>query len=389
MKTILEDPAVTIAGALATSHSKDGITPRRLPKWASDQILDPTLQLMLTNASGVRLVFDTDSDAIELEYLLTGLEFPGSRLPPPCFDLVVDGELNATAQAAVGNRLVVEVLPDRSYNTTLVRGRPSTVAFKNLGRTMKRVEIWLPQGQNVEMRSLKVARGASVRGSDNGAPRWIHHGSSISHCSEADRPTNTWPAVAARAARVDLLNLGFGGQCHLDQFVARTIRDEPADCISAKIGINIVNGDTYRERSFWSALNGFIDTIRDGHPDTPLLIITPILFPAGEDHPGPTVVGRDGLVGVIERPPELAPGALSIGRIRELTQEVVARRQRDDVNLHLIDGRDLFGADDVADLPDGLHPNTAGYIRMGQRFAASAFGANGAFASAARAAAPR
>ena len=30
---------------------------------------------------------------------------------------------------------------------------------------------------------------------------------------------------------------------------------------------------------------------------------------------------------------------------------------------------DLFGADDAADLPDDLHPNPAGYVRMGERFA--------------------
>jgi lysophospholipase L1-like esterase len=67
----------------------------------------------------------------------------------------------------------------------------------------------------------------------------------------------------------------------------------------------------------------------------------------------------------------------------------VSRRQRDDANLHLMDGRDLFGTADVADLPDGLHPNTAGYVRMGHRFASAAFGSNGMFASATKVAAPR
>ena len=33
------------------------------------------------------------------------------------------------------------------------------------------------------------------------------------------------------------------------------------------------------------------------------------------------------------------------------------------------DTLDLFGAEDAADLPDDLHPNPAGYIRMGERFA--------------------
>jgi lysophospholipase L1-like esterase len=41
----------------------------------------------------------------------------------------------------------------------------------------------------------------------------------------------------------------------------------------------------------------------------------------------------------------------------------------------------LFNESDVADLPDGLHPNGDGYIRMGERFAALAFSPGAAFAS--------
>ena len=43
-------------------------------------------------------------------------------------------------------------------------------------------------------------------------PRWVHHGSSISHGSNAAGPTSTWPAVASSVGEVDLVNLGFGGQ---------------------------------------------------------------------------------------------------------------------------------------------------------------------------------
>jgi lysophospholipase L1-like esterase len=34
----------------------------------------------------------------------------------------------------------------------------------------------------------------------------------------------------------------------------------------------------------------------------------------------------------------------------------------------------------VGDLPDGLHPNADGYVRMGERFAAYAFAPGGPFA---------
>jgi lysophospholipase L1-like esterase len=42
-----------------------------------------------------------------------------------------------------------------------------------------------------------------------------------------------------------------------------------------------------------------------------------------------------------------------------------------------VDGLALFGPDDVGDLPDGLHPNAAGYRRMGERFHAVALADGG------------
>ena len=66
------------------------------------------------------------------------------------------------------------------------------------------------------------------------------------------------------------------------------MRDTPADLISVKIGINLVNADLMRLRAFTPAVHGFLDTIRDGHPTTPLLVVSPILCPIHEDTPGPS-----------------------------------------------------------------------------------------------------
>lgn len=58
----------------------------------------------------------------------------------------------------------------------------------------------------------------------------------------------------------------------LGPYTARTMRDPPAYLISAKIGVNLVNGDVMRLRAFTPAADGFLDTIREGHPATPILI---------------------------------------------------------------------------------------------------------------------
>ncbi|WP_425329120.1 hypothetical protein [Streptomyces eurocidicus] len=49
-------------------------------------------------------------------------------------------------------------------------------------------------------------------------------------------------------------------------------------------------------------MHGFLDTVRDGHPATPLLLISPITCPAVEDVPGPTLSTRKE-----SRPPGNAP----------------------------------------------------------------------------------
>lgn len=81
----------------------------------------------------------------------------------------------------------------------------------------------------------------------------------------------------------------------------------------------------------------------------------------------------------VERPPALRPGALSLTRTRELLEQHVAlRQQHGDSRIALVNGLDLFGAEDAEDLPDGLHPNTAGYERIAARLLPLAFGEHGA-----------
>jgi hypothetical protein len=355
-------------GALDLDRTADGgVVLRRLPHWTRAQIIDPALALLLTMPAGVRIELETDATELELDVLLTVLQLGDRPVVPAAFDLVVDGDVADVQRSTEGTRIVVDM---RTGAIDFQSGSPTTIRFVGLpGRAGTRVEVWLPHAAVVELRGLRVSDGASCTPAAPQGRRWIHHGSSISHCMEAERPTETWPAVAARLGGLDLLDLAFAGQCMLDPQVARTIRDTPADVLSLKIGINIVNGDTMRERTFVPALHGFLDTVRDGHPDTPFLVLTPIAFPNMEDRPGPTVQDGNGSFVVIDRPTELMTGALTLARIRELvTQVVEGRQQAGDANLHLLDGRRLFPEDEADDLPDGLHPNPAGYRRMGERF---------------------
>ena len=100
--------------------------------------------------------------------------------------------------------------------------------------------------------------------------------------------------MVARTVGLDHTNLGFAGQCMLDPFVALTIRDLDADIISMKVAANIVAEDAMRERPFGPGLLGFLDTIREGKPDTPILVVSPIFSPFGENQPGPLRLNAEG-----------------------------------------------------------------------------------------------
>ena len=321
----------------------------------------------------------SDTTTVELELQITRLELPTGEPTPVSVDLVVDGELVDNAAVHGGTVLRLRTLdpPDIEVEA----GGPSSVRFDGLPSNRKRIELWLPHNAAVEVRALRVDHDAHVARPEQTRRRWVHYGSSISQCVEAPRPTSVWPALVARRVGVDLLCLAFAGEAQLDQFVARDIRDLDLDLVSLKVGINVVNADSIRERAFVPAAHAFLDTIRDGHPTVPIVVATPIICPAVEDRPGPTRVDDRNQVYAVERTVDDSDDALSLSRIRELLELVITtRREQGDDRVFLVSGLDLFGVDDVVDLPDGIHPNPDGQTRIAERFERLAFSPGRPFA---------
>ncbi|KQX64517.1 SGNH/GDSL hydrolase family protein [Angustibacter sp. Root456] len=365
------DPAFVVGALEVERTDRGGLLPHRIPAAARAQSDDQQLHMVEAQPAGVRLAFRTAARHLELDVLPTKRRYVGAPpRPDGVFDVLVDGQLTHQLTAPDGNVLTVDMM---SGARTVEPGGSSSLVV-DLAPGEKTVEIWLPHDEQTELLALRADAPLTPAASER--PRWVHHGSSISQGSNAAHPTGTWPVVAARLTGLDLVNLGLGGSALLDPFIARTIRDTPAERISLELGINLVNADLMRRRALGPAVHGWLDTIRDRHPDTPVRLITPLFCGIHERTPGPgapdlaaMAEGRVAFVATGD-PQEVARGALTLEVVREVLGEVV--EQRRDPHLSCVDGLGLYGAEDAKrlPLPDNLHPDAATHRLIGERFAA-------------------
>ena len=363
---------VQVRGAAEVATGADGaLRPERLPDRLRWQVSDPFLAQTARESAGVRVAFRSDATAIELRVRAMRM-VPDTTGPMPlsAYELTADGRAVALVGAAAGSRYVFSF---EHPEPEIVLGPETVVRFEGLPGTGREYELWLPYTDRVELVSLSADRPVEPPAATG--LRWLHHGSSISHGYRADTILGTWPVVAAREAGVALTNLSFSGNAVLDPFTARALRDTPADLISLKIGINIVCGDLMRLRVFRAAAHGFLDTIREGHPDTPIVVISPIHCPPVERSAGPTIQDPDRTEEwsiASGTPDDVAAGKLSLVTVRQaLTDIVMTRREWGDDRIRYLDGLELYGQDDASrmPLPDNLHPGPDTQRLIGERFA--------------------
>ncbi|WP_220465653.1 GDSL-type esterase/lipase family protein [Microbacterium esteraromaticum] len=342
------------------------------------------MEWVANQTTGVHLDFVTSADAIQFDVMITrnlsvGIDSSERR---STFVAVVDGVETDRVALDEGHRLWVR--EDKSHTEEPGAASRFSLRLGPSAGSERRVVIWLPHNSWVEIRGMR-ASAPLLPAPSRGELTWLHHGSSISHGTNAAGPQETWPAIAAAGLGVDVINLGFNGQALLDPFTARSIRDTAADVITLKIGINLVNGDSMRARTLIPAIHGFLDTIREGHPHTPIVFISPIACPIHEDIPGPTVVIEEGTTELCFGTPRALDendGVLTLRRIRALAERAIGQRATSDSRLFYMDGRDLFTEHDAHLLYDNLHPDGDGYRLMGERFAALARTTGSALAAA-------
>lgn len=315
-----------LRGCISVESTNDGLIPWRL-RWQDRALIHPDLLKRVVCTAGVRLHLRTRASGVRLT-VTPEVTIPFFAKGEALFDLLIDGRCAGTMTIAETGR--------------------QEVVFSDLPEGEKEIEIYFPQQLALTLHAVALAGDAALLPAP-AQPLWITHGSSITHCRGAASPAHTWPAIVARDQGWDHWNMGYGGECRFDQIVARTIRDMPADRISLCLGINTAIG-SYTLRTWRPAVEGFLMTLRDGHPETPLLIISPILSSPRE---------------TLEEPP--CTIALQTMR-RELAEIVATLQAAGDRHLYLLNGLEIIGPGDEATMPDELHPDADGIKLMARRF---------------------
>jgi len=319
-----DDPGILWEGVISLEKDNGSVTPWRIPHEDKDLFPNEDFHFRASHASGVRMLFKTDSVNIKVsgEPLGDGYEVA----PPECqIDLCIDNEIVQT-QVFENNELSFAGLPE--------------------GENI--VELWLSPGYPVKIHGIELDDGASLEKFEDKRLKWITYGSSITHSVRAASPAMTWPAVVARKMNFNMTCLGYGGQCKVDPMIARLIRDMDADFISLKLGINVCNVDL-SPRTFPAAVIGTIAIIREKHKDIPLVVCSPIYNPPRENTPSP--VGN------------------TLENMREAVKDAVESfRKRGDKNIYYVDGMKIFGPELLEYLPDELHPDAKGMEFMAENF---------------------
>jgi lysophospholipase L1-like esterase len=274
---------------------------------------------------GVRLELIGDAERIDVTYsTATDALGPRGAAGGTSFTVVCDGAL------------VVEVPADRGSGTALL-DLPERASGA-------RVLVYLPEVMRPTVHALRAVGGAAEPAPTQ--PRWLAYGDSIVEGWVASGPVWAWPAVAGRAHGLDACNLGYAGAARGELASAEQLASVDADVISISYGTNCWSRVPFSADLMRANTAAFLDLVRRGHPDTPVVVTSPVVRPDGEAQPNRL-------------------GA-TLADLRSAMEDVVrARIAAGDERLVLVEGAPVL---DAGDLADGVHPGDEGHGKLAATF---------------------
>jgi lysophospholipase L1-like esterase len=297
----------------------------RLPIKLKDTYRDPVWNLA-KDPSGGRIRFRTNSSTVAIR-----LEYP----KPP------DGtNMHAFGQTGV------DLYADGVYRSTAIAPKdagPGKIIehdyFKDQPRVDREIILYLPLYMPAKVLGIGLDAEARIEAPTPFAVAGpvVFYGTSITQGGCASRPGMSYQAILARMLNLDFVNLGFSGNGRGEPELARAVASINASAFVLDLAQNNPTVESLAQ-----VYAPFIDTIRSAHPETPILVITPI-YAAHESW------SRDA----------------RLDGMRELIRQVAAKRiAAGDHHLEIVEGTDLLGPSRGDGLVDGTHPNDLGFQWM-------------------------
>lgn len=173
----------------------------------------------------------------------------------------------------------------------------------------------------------------------------VVYGTSIQQGGCASRPGMCHTNIMSRLLNRPFVNLGFSGSANGEPEMAHVMAKvkDPAMFVldfDANAGVGRLRQN----------LPGFIDILREKHPETPILLISRLLYAA-----------------------EIAGDLEFVPIRRDFTSihinELERRRKMGDQNIHFLDGSTLYGPDPSECTVDGVHATDLGFYHISRRTA--------------------
>lgn len=301
------------------THDASGSVPYpRLPPGDADQLPGDVWQAAGLPAL-VRLELVGDASAVRVRYRTTtgNLGYRGDAAGCS-FVVFRSGRKVAEVPAELGESEVTLDLP----------GDPDQPAI-----------VYLPEGMRPVVTQLQPV-GGGLRPAPR-QPRCLVVGDHVTQGWLAASPATSWPAIVGRKLGLDVVNLGFAGTTRLEAAVAQAVATTPAEAVVVSVGTGCWSRPPHSAALLAESLRGFLDLVRAGHHDTPLVVVSPLLRPAAEDVPN--VFGA------------------TLGDLRRVVEDVVMERIPADPALALVPGQAILTEDDLA---DGVYPGDEGHRRV-------------------------
>jgi lysophospholipase L1-like esterase len=272
--------------------------------------------------AGVRLEFTGGAKAVEIEYVTRATD-PGYR-----------GDAGGITFGAWRQGRPIDEQPAQHGRHHLRLAVADDVADPE-----ERVTVYLPEGLRPEIISLSGIGGDILPASAQ--PRWLAYGDSITEGWSASGPAFSWVMHVSRDFELDAVNLGYAGAARGEIPCAEAMAGVSADVISIAYGTNCWSRTVHSTSMVESGFNAFLTLLRVGHPDTPVVVISPFVRPEAEQTPNSL--------------------GSTLSAMRQAMEHVVHDRcAGGDTRLELVPGLEVIEA---VDLVDGVHPGDQGHRR--------------------------